>query len=86
MAPQGFRSFLGASPVQGLVGSVLSQLVGFSLTSDSVTAKPLILLDLAGRQQSCLLDVRIQVYLTHLALQPSNASQSLSQAFRIHRA
>jgi hypothetical protein len=68
----------------GLVGSVLSRLVGFLLTGHSVAAKPVILLDPGGRQQSCLLNVRIQVYLTHLALQPSNASQSLSQAFGIH--
>jgi hypothetical protein len=43
----------------GLVGSVLSRLVGFLLTGHSVPAKLIILLDLGGRQQSCLLDVRI---------------------------
>jgi len=43
----------------GLDGSVLSRLVGVLLTSHSVAAKPVVLLDLGGRQQSCLLDVRI---------------------------
>jgi hypothetical protein len=43
----------------GLIGSVLSWLVGFLLTTHSVAAKPVIFLDLGGRQQSCLLDVRI---------------------------
>jgi len=43
----------------GLDGSMLSWLVGFLLTRHSIAAKPVVLLDLGGRQQSCLLDVRI---------------------------
>jgi hypothetical protein len=59
-------------------------MMGFVLTSDSVATKPVVLLDLGGRQQSRLLCVRIQVHLAHLALQLSNTSQDLSQAFGIH--
>ena len=49
----------GVSPTVAFQHSVLSRLMGFLLLSHSITAKPIILIDLSRRQQSCLFEMCI---------------------------
>jgi hypothetical protein len=56
---------------------VLSLFVGLLPTGHSIASKPVVLRNLGGSEQSRLLNVRLQVRVPHVALQPPNARQRI---------